>query len=70
MTEPRYRIEHWHLDEVSVLAVSADTAIDRFLDSLRAAHATGVVAVVAEGDGEIVGLYPLWPVRGEVATAR
>lgn len=64
MTEGPFRIEHWHLDEVSVLAVSADASVERYLDLLRAAHASGVVVVVAENDAEVVGRYPVWPVHG------
>ncbi|HEY7031439.1 MAG TPA: hypothetical protein VH482_08945 [Thermomicrobiales bacterium] len=69
MAEARFRIEHWHLDEVSVLAVSGDGSVGRYLELLRAAHASGVVVVVAEANGEIVGWYPLWPVNGELRAA-
>jgi hypothetical protein len=69
MAEERYRIEHWHLDEVSVLAVSDDRSVGRYLELLRAAHASGVVVVVAEERAEIVGWYPLWPVHGELPAA-
>ena len=64
---PRYLVEYWHLDEVSLLAVLPDAAIDDVLAPLRAAHASGVVVVVAEGTDEIVGWYPLSPMRGGVA---
>jgi hypothetical protein len=69
MSEARYRIEHWHLDEVSVLAVSRNASAGRYLELLRAAHASGVVVVVTEEHAEIVGWYPLWPANGELAAA-
>jgi hypothetical protein len=58
----RYRIEHWHLDDVSVLATSDDAAAARYVEPLRAAHASGAVVVIAEGDGQVVAWWPLWPV--------
>ena len=65
MSEHRFRIEHWHLDEVSVLGFSEDVTAGRYRDLLRAAHASGVVVVIAEGATGIVGRYPLWPVDGD-----
>jgi hypothetical protein len=61
MADRRYRIEYWHLDEVSVLDYSPDVTASRYLALLREAHASGVVVVVAEESTEIVGWYPLWP---------
>lgn len=63
-----YRIEHWHLDDVSVLAFSAEASVEHYVDLLRAAHVPGVVVVI-DGNDEIVGWYPLWkvPVDGTAA---
>ncbi|HKG24038.1 MAG TPA: hypothetical protein VKB09_00230 [Thermomicrobiales bacterium] len=70
MSEGRYRIEYWHMDEVSVLDFSSDVTASRFIELLRSAHASGVVVVVAEGTAEIVGWYPLWPAGSGAATVR
>ena len=67
MADKRFRIEYWHLDEVSVLDYSTDVTASRYLALLREAHASGVVVVVAEESSKIVGWYPLWPAGDEAA---
>jgi hypothetical protein len=61
----RYRIEHWHFDDVTVLAESDDASATPYLAALLAAHASGTVVVVAENSDRVVAWYPLWPARGE-----
>lgn len=70
-----YRIEHWHGDEVDLLAEGIEggdpeTILAAYAAQFRAARAGGVVVVVAQPTGVVVARQALWGLAAPESAAR
>jgi hypothetical protein len=66
MVATTYRVEYWHGEAVDLLGEEDETVVPEvvavtYAARLQAAHAGGVVVVVAQETGKVAARRALWP---------